>query len=164
MQVYHNNVRVVAPPYHKNQEKINRDFTKLTFLTIGNLVKIKGFREMMVFFEKLNQKTQEWTWRIIGNGPLENTLRLWVKQNGLQNNVVIIPEVYKKDLLNEYKNSNYYIQLSHRETFGVTPLEAYYFQCKLIVSGKIPSLNEVNGDNIFTLNNNYDEIINIIMN
>jgi hypothetical protein len=51
--------------------------------------------------------------------------------------------VEKSHLFDYMKKSDIYLQLSYKETFGITPIEAFSYYNKLIVSDHITSINEL---------------------
>jgi len=148
-----NRITVNPPIHYINTEDINKAYT-LEFLTVSNLISIKGFDKMMAFFTELNKYDTSWKWRIIGHGILRNDIKKWIQENNFIRNVVIISELAKPHLLKEYKKASYYIQLSERETYGISPKEAYHFKCKLIISNNIPSVCNISSTRIYKYDGN----------
>ena len=72
-------------------------------------------------------------------------LKNFVKQNFQDEQIIFLPNLENKYLPNLYRNSSLYLFTSYSETFGLTSLEAMYFNIPLLLSGT-SSINEINGD------------------
>ena len=86
-------------------------------------------------------------WTIIGNGTDKKSILEYCEEKGIIKNISLLDEMPQAQLKELYSSSNFYVQLSHNETFGISPMEAYAYQCKLIISDMIPSINELIEDN-----------------
>lgn len=69
----------------------------------------------------------------------------FIKENFLEDQIIIFKDLDNKYLHNLYKNSNIYIFSSYSETFGFSSLEAMEFNIPSLVS-ETSALKEINGD------------------
>lgn len=146
-----NKLVVEYPKFKINNSPVIKSNKKhIKFCTVANLIKEKGFYESISLIEYIDNKGVDWSWVIIGKGNLRASLEKEFN-NRRWDNVIFIEEVNKINLYKILEESNVYLQLSYKETFGIAPLEAYSYQNKLIISNEITSVNEllVDEDNIY---------------
>ncbi len=96
---------------------------RLNILFVGRLIEKKGVTFLMEVAKKLKGKT-EYTLDIIGCGYLENTLRNYISDNDLENNVRFWGEIDHQNIIEKYKNSDVFVLPSLRETGGTVLIEA----------------------------------------
>lgn len=72
----------IRPPQYLNSEEI-----PTRFLFIGRLVERRGAHIAIQAFHELSRRNKNSELWIVGSGPLENTLRTYVKKNGLSNRI-----------------------------------------------------------------------------
>lgn len=140
-------VSVDYPKFHLNTDFIDKaSFETIRVLTVANLVKEKGYEEAFEILKIINKHFKKWEWKIIGHGVYKNRILELATQYGFESNLHIIDEVEKPALYDHYKSANLYLQLSYQESFGISPIEAFSYFNKLIVSDKITSINELELD------------------
>lgn len=151
-------IEVDYPKFKINTKKIIKLRTSiLQVLTVANLIKEKGFEESFAIFKIFEDAKIEWFWTIIGKGPLYDTIIQMAADFNFSHKISILPEVQKPDLYEYMKKADIYLQLSYMETFGITPIEAFSYYNKLVVSDYITSITELGLD----LNSNILTIIDI---
>lgn len=109
----------MSPP----RKSANNDNKKIKFISIGTLIPLKGYSELLDAFSKANLPSN-WELDIIGYGPLENKLKAQVKTLGLDNHVVFLGPKNKNEIIYEMANSSVFILNTKKETFGVVYIEA----------------------------------------
>lgn len=72
-------------------------------------------------------------------------IKNFIKENFLEDQIIIFKDLDNKYLYNLYKNSDIYIFSSYSETFGFSTLEAMEFNIPSLVS-ETSALKEINGD------------------
>ena len=115
--------RINNPPVLNNKIK--------SFLFVGRLHEVKGLNLLLDAFEKVSQINDEWTLKIIGNGPLKEQL---VQRTKLNPNIIMKDFMQPEDLINEIANSDVFVLPSLFEPLGVVIHEFCIAGMALIVS------------------------------
>lgn len=97
---------------------------KLKFITIGSLIHRKGFDLLIDAFSKLNLSKDRWELVIIGKGEEFDNLRKRINYLGLQDNIYLLGQKTKEQIIELFKDSNIFVLSSRKETFGVVYAEA----------------------------------------
>lgn len=95
----------------------------LKILSVGALLPLKGFAELITALSKSNIPN-DWELVIIGYGKLENNLRELARSLGLERNVKFLGAKNKSEIILEMSTSDFFILNTKRETFGVVYIEA----------------------------------------
>jgi len=81
----------------------NKARVRKTILFVGRLVEEKGILDLYEAYKIVSRNVQRITLRIVGSGPLENTLRRLIQKDGFQDTVIIeqrsyqqMPEVFRQ--------------------------------------------------------------------
>lgn len=117
-------------------------------LFVGRLVERKGLIYLISAMEVLKKRGIRAELRIVGEGPLMESLRNYAK--GLEDSVKFLGKVSSQELVEEYKNSDIFVLPSivdsrgDTEGLGVVLLEALSFGLPVIASrvGGIPDIVE----------------------
>ncbi len=127
-------------------EPINRvDSSTKTIITIGRFVAQKDYNTSLKAILKLKQKGLPFHYNIIGFGDLENSIRTWIVEYGLQNDVtVFINPSNTQELL---KKADIYLSTSIFEGTSNSVMEA--------MNWSIPVVATNVGDNEYLIKNNY---------
>jgi glycosyltransferase involved in cell wall biosynthesis len=91
-------------------------------LTIGRMVYNKGYDFLIDVFEKLTQSHPEWTLRIIGEGPLKESIISRVEASGLKDRVEILTPTHL--IMAQYLQASVYLMTSRTEGLPMVLLEA----------------------------------------
>ena len=91
-------------------------------LTVARLATIKGYDLVLGACKILKERAIPFKWYIIGKGPLKEQILSFIKNNGLQENMVLLgsfanPYPY-------FKAATLYVQTSRKEGFGLSIAEA----------------------------------------
>lgn len=102
-----------------------------TMLSVGRLVRRKGFDTVIRSLEKIRNDIGDWKYVIIGNGPFKNDLENVILHSKLEGNVQIFDQIESKDLLRWYKQADIFIMTSREipeegevEGLGLVYMEA----------------------------------------
>jgi amylovoran biosynthesis glycosyltransferase AmsD len=91
-------------------------------LSIGRIEYGKGYDLLLDVFESFSAQNNDWSLRIIGDGPLKSEIVSRINRLGLHNRIAILPT---SDLIIEdYLNSSVYIMTSRTEGLPMVLLEA----------------------------------------
>ena len=145
-----------------SREKITNnklDKNSINLVSVGRLVKQKGFDQAVLICKKLIGTNPNIHWYIIGEGKERTNLEALIKENKLENNFFLIGAD-----TNPYKWINIadiYVQPSRFEGYGITVAEAKSLN-KPIVASDIPEFRELLNDDKGLLSKNMDDfVINI---
>lgn len=95
---------------------------KFTFISVGNLIDVKGYDLLITAFAGLSKNIPNIHLKIIGQG--ENLIQLKNQAKSLYVNVEFCSYKTKVELLLEYQAATAYVSSSRKETFGVAIIEA----------------------------------------
>lgn len=119
------------------------------FLSVGALTDAKGIDQVPSFLDKFRKLThRDFTWIVVGVGPLESSLRQKIEKFGLQENVILINKrLSHPAILKLMESADTYIMLHRRAIFDFATLEAMRASCSIVLS-------DVDGNPEFNLENN----------
>lgn len=106
--------------------------------TVGRLVETKNQKYIL----EIAKKNKEAKFFIVGNGPLEEEFRNYIKENNLDNVQIIVPE---GDVANYYSAFDTFILPSFYEGFPITSLEAQTNGLYIVYSSPVPREGLVTG-------------------
>ena len=91
-------------------------------LSIGRFEYGKGYDLLLDVFERFTAQNNDWSLRIIGDGPLKSEITSRINKLGLDNKISILPSSVL--VMEEYLNSSVYIMTSRTEGLPMVLLEA----------------------------------------
>ena len=94
------------------------------FIAVGSLIKRKGFDLLISAFAKADLPEGSWSLQIIGNGEERQQLEKQIETLHLTNNITIIGQQNKDDIIRLLNLSDVFALPSRMETFGVVYIEA----------------------------------------
>ena len=97
---------------------------KVHFITVGTLLPVKGYDNLVKAFAQSSLPKEKWELTIVGQGPEEKTLRELISQYRLETNIRLAGRKIKSEVVELLNSSDVFISSSHLETFGVAALEA----------------------------------------
>ena len=98
------------------------DIHSKTILSVGNIIKVKGFDFAIEVASKVFLRHPDWSWEIYGSGSEEVALKRKIKELSLEKNLRFMGRTH--DLATAYKNSALFVLLSRSEGFGLVLIEA----------------------------------------
>ena len=141
--VIHNIVDVSHFQYVRREQK-----NTFTFVSVGNLIPIKGFDLLISAFAEAFKDENSVFLKIVGAGQEMKNLQNIVNQCDIQNRITLLNEVGRDKLENIYRDSDAFVLASRTETFGVVFIEAMATGLPVIATscgGPNDFVNEQNG-------------------
>lgn len=120
-------------PFSFDDYKENYNSTSTIVLSIGHLTKVKGFDLLLQIWKLLDMNytvPKEWKHIIVGEGPEKENLVRQIDEMGLVNRVEIHEPT--SNISEYYSLSSFLCSTSRTESFGMTLLEAQYFNLPVI--------------------------------
>lgn len=120
--------------YDKNElrKKFGLNNYDKVLLFIGRLEEEKRPLEMVKIFKKLNDMDESYKLIIIGKGKLKDQLFKLINEFKLTDSIIYFESVMNKDIWQFYYISDIFINLNKNEIFGMSILEAMYYECPVI--------------------------------
>lgn len=119
-----------------------------TFVSVGNLIQIKGFDLLIEAFAEAFKDDKSVSLKIVGDGPERNNLQNIVNQCNVNDKITFLGEICREKLRDVYKESDAFVLTSRSETFGVAYIEAMTTGMPVIATacgGPNDFVNEQNG-------------------
>lgn len=98
--------------------------TKKSFVSVGRLSPEKGYLDLLKLYKLIKKKYPDWKLNIIGDGPERENLEKYIKDNNLEDNVILHGFQGKDYIDNVLHNSSIYLMTSYTESFGIVLIEA----------------------------------------
>jgi len=121
------------------------DFLReINIISVGRLVKQKGFERLIEVFKIFNKAFPNSRLLICGEGKDGKKLEDYVHTNKMDNNILLLGN--RKDVYSLMKSSDLFVLLSRSEAFGIVFIEA--MACGLPVMGSnVDGIKEIIKDN-----------------
>lgn len=133
-------------------------------LFIGRLEKQKNPLQAIDILKNMLSKDKDYRMVIIGKGLLKEALIKKIKDENLEKEVRLIPEVENSSIWKYYKISECFINLNSEEIYGMAILESMYYRCP-VIAVKAPGPNYILSNKKYGVlldEDNKNEFINII--
>lgn len=132
----------------RNGEDASRSNTQIKILTVGGVIPHKKQHLIPEIAKYLKKDGIEFKWDIVGpirNQRYYNYVKNLIKEENVQNNVIIHNNVSNDALRSFYQNASIYIQLSSEEGFCMTVLDAIAYGLPVMgtPAGAIPEMLEM---------------------
>lgn len=113
------------------------------FLSVGRLAKEKGYHDLLEVMSLLKEDLPKFHLTIIGGGVEEQTLRLQIKNLGLEA-YVTLTGFQPKEVINTYlARSSLFLMSSYTESFGIVLLEAFSYGIPCIAFDSAQGAKEI---------------------
>ena len=127
------------------QEKAKLETENL--ISIGRLSHEKGYLDLIDIFKELHQKYPDSKLNIIGDGPNRKKIEKKIRDNKLED-YIILHGFQEKEYINKYlEKSSVYIMTSYTESFGLVLLEAFAYGIPCVAYSSAEGANEIISDN-----------------
>ncbi|PGS56023.1 glycosyltransferase family 4 protein [Bacillus sp. AFS041924] len=110
--------------HKKFYKKYQTGYEDKILLSVGRIIKEKGYSLMLDDFKELRDKKFNYKWWIIGDGPYKQELQKKIKEFNLSDDIIFLGNVPNEKLINYYSKASIYWSYSQFESFGLTFLEA----------------------------------------
>ena len=104
----------------------------IDIIGVGSLIPLKQYAVFIDRIKHLKNDHPDIKTMIVGKGPEEKKLQLLIKENGLQNNIILTGELPHTDVLQLMQRSKILLHTSAYEGFGAVCIEALYAGCKVV--------------------------------
>lgn len=144
IEVIHN---MVDGAFFKAKRNNNTDYSS-TFYSCGNLIKSKGFMELLSICKNLKNDGYMFKVIVSGDGPERDELEQFVRDNGLDEYILFTGVVSREQVVTYMANSDCFILLTKYETFGLVFAEASAVGTPIIMPNIPVSkelINDING-------------------
>ena len=91
---------------------------------VGNLIKSKGYLDLIPTVKNLLKIRQDFLVQIIGTGSLESILNKQIQANQLQDYIQILGAKPNQELVKYYSETDVFFFPSKAESFGIVQIEA----------------------------------------
>lgn len=127
------------------QEKSKLETENL--ISIGRLSHEKGYLDLIDIFKELHEKYPDSKLNIIGDGPDRKKIEKKIRDNKLED-YIILHGFQEKEYINKYlEKSSVYIMTSYTESFGLVLLEAFVYGIPCVAYSSAEGANEIISDN-----------------
>ena len=127
------------------QEKAKLETENL--ISIGRLSHEKCYLDLIDIFKELHQKYPDSKLNIIGDGPDRKKIEKKIRDNKLED-YIILHGFQEKEYINKYlEKSSVYIMTSYTESFGLVLLEAFAYGIPCVAYSSAEGANEIISDN-----------------
>lgn len=140
--VSENNLKVIYNGTNIQSKITKKENEVLHFITVGRLAPWKNIDKIIQAMAILNEKGFNFIFNIVGSGPLNEKLKILVKELELENKIFFLGQKNTEELNKIYLDSDIYIQASGYEGLPHVILEAINFNLS-IISTPIGGTNEI---------------------
>lgn len=126
------NTESISKAEIKNQNNLRLKYPQFSkiFLIASRLEPEKNIISVLKAWKEITKKRGDLGLIIVGSGRLETPLKQYVQKYRLDKNIIF--ESWQDDLISYYKSSDYFINASFYEGYGMTLVEAKASGCKVI--------------------------------
>lgn len=146
-------------------EKI-ADLKKKNIISVGRLVSVKGFLDLIDIFKEVVVKDSDWILNIVGAGEQYDELKKKIIDLDLEKNIFLLGNKNRNELNKLFLESSIYVMTSYSESFGLVLIEAESFGIPLIAFDSAQGAKEIIQDNnngFIICNRNRKEMIDKIL-
>ena len=140
--VSEDNLKVIYNGTNIQSKITKKENEVLHFITVGRLAPWKNIDKIIQAMAILNEKGFNFIFNIVGSGPLNEKLKILVKELKLENKIFFLGQKNTEELNEIYLDSDIYIQASGYEGLPHVILEAINFNLS-IISTPIGGTNEI---------------------
>lgn len=113
-----------------NADSIKYDIESKTIVSVGRIVKVKGYDRVVRVANELFKEFPDWTWEIYGDGDDYDMINQLIKDNKLEKQLLL--KGFSKDLDQVLSNKSIFVNTSTFEGFPISFLEARNYKIPII--------------------------------
>jgi len=137
---------------------VDNNSRKIDILGVGSLIEVKNFEQFVRIINELKNEFPQINCEIIGEGILKGKLQKQIDDFHLANNLKIVGQIRREDVLSYMMNSKILLHTSNYESFGYVIAEALSAGC-YVASRKVGCVRETDKMFIADKDEDYYEII-----
>lgn len=143
-----------------NEENPYKNYSnKLKLVTVSRISRGKGFERIKIMIDQFEKLKMDYIWLVVGNGrSMENEIKSWFEDN---DKIIFVGK--KSNPYPYIKNSDFLIQLSDDESWGIVISESLALHTPVVVTNFASSKEQVidgfNGIIVDMNENNYSNYI-----
>jgi glycosyltransferase involved in cell wall biosynthesis len=115
--------------------------SNIKYLAVGNIRKEKGYFRMIDSFELVRKNLNEAKLFIIGDGPLFNDLKAYIKLKNLHSSIFLLGKIDNPNYF--FANSNALLFTSYFEGYPNTLIEANFFKLPIVAYNDCSVIKEI---------------------
>ena len=115
---------VIPNMIYENSDGVASKLNNNQIISIGRLEEVKDFKTLILIFSKISQKYENITLKIIGSGSQKESLEKIIKENNLENRVILTGTLSEDDIKKELLKSDIFVLTSKSESFSLVLCEA----------------------------------------
>lgn len=108
--------------------------TPVSILSIGRFTFQKGYFSGLQAMVKLKEQGRNFTWTIIGDGPLKEELLFHIHQMGLQQHIQMVGQKNREEIIAAYNNASIFFLPSVYEGIANVVLEAMSMELPVVAT------------------------------
>ena len=112
-------------------------------ISVGRLAKEKGYLDLIDVFKLVHQNNPDWILNIVGDGIEKDAIETKIKENNLENNIILHGFKSKEELNKLYQDSSIYVMTSYTESFGIALVEAESFGLPILAFDSAQGAKEI---------------------
>lgn len=109
----------------KKEALRQNDEDPLAITFVGRLMEYKGVRCLLRAFEKVLREIEGARLHIVGNGPLYQDSKAFIRRKRLESNILLHGALSRRDALGVVARTSFLVHPSFYESFGMVIAEAY---------------------------------------
>ena len=117
-----------------------------SIVTVGRLVKLKGYDDLIKLVELLKEDYKDISVTIIGDGEEKEHLTKTIEKKKLENNIHMTGFLNKDEIETEMLKNNIFVMTSFSESFGLVALEACSYKLPVVAFDSAEGLKEILSD------------------
>ncbi|MGN1330301.1 MAG: glycosyltransferase [Clostridia bacterium] len=131
------------------------DLDRKNLVSVGRLSPEKGFLDLIDVFKGIHDLDNDVKLYIAGDGPQKAAVEERIRELELEESVILLGFVSKKELEKIYLNSSVYVMTSFTESFGLVLIEAESYGIPSVVFDSAQGAKEIieNGKNGYLISN-----------
>ena len=123
---------IYIPNVLENMPKNTSSCHNHNLISIGRLSKEKGQYDLIDVIKLIKEEIKDIKLYLIGDGEERNKIKDYVKENDLEENVILTGFLSKKNIEEKILDSTVFVTTSYTESFGLAVLEACSYKLPVV--------------------------------
>lgn len=114
------------------KRKYSYSSNEKVLLFIGRFTEEKRPQKVIEIYKKLYEADNEYRLLMVGDGELKTEIQEYINSNKLDKIIKIIERIPNSQIWELYRIADVFLNLNRQEIFGMSILEAMYYECKVV--------------------------------